>query len=137
MKRQNGQALIEFALVLPLFLLLVFGVIYSGMLYYDYSTLSNLARTAARERAITENPPDNSELENRYYDKTKGQFKYGLVTSLYKPATDALKITGPENNNPDIVVTVTMELGEDSSYFMRVILPKRYSVVYYMRKDSY
>ena len=31
MKKQRGQVIIEFALILPLFLLMIFGLIYSGM----------------------------------------------------------------------------------------------------------
>ena len=53
MKKQKGQSLVEFALVVPLFLLLIFGLIYSGMLFHDYTSLSNIARSAAREAAIT------------------------------------------------------------------------------------
>lgn len=144
MHKQKGQALIEFTLVLPLFLLLVFGIIYSGMLFYDYSTLSNVARSAARERAITEieegtsDTTVNNNIKERYFKN--GKFIYGLVTSLYHPAENALeiktKLTNPtEITDPnDIVVKITMELG-DSSYLMRMVLPQQYSVVYHMRKD--
>ena len=139
-KYNKGQALVEFALVLPFFLLLVFGIIYSGMLFYDYSTLSNVARSAAREKAITA-PSDtisdaqiNNNIKNRYYDSTTKRFVYGLVTSLYSPASDPLKISGPTETDPDIVVTVTMEL-DSSTALMRMILPPQYSVIYHMRKD--
>lgn len=136
-RKHKGQVLVEFALVLPFFLLLVFGIIYSGMLFYDYSTLSNVARSVAREKAITE-PNEtiteeqiNTNIKERYFKN--GRFIYGLVTSLYHPAQNALEITGPTDKD-DIIVKVTMELGE-SSYLMRMILPPQYSVVYHMRKD--
>ncbi len=44
MRRQKGQAIVEFALVLPLFFLFSWGMIYIGLLYSDYLTLANWAR---------------------------------------------------------------------------------------------
>ena len=52
MKKQKAQVLVEFALILPLFLLILLGIIYSGMLFHDYNTLSNIARSCAREAAV-------------------------------------------------------------------------------------
>ena len=137
MCKQKGQSLVEFTLVIPFFLLLIFGLIYSGMLFYDYSTLSNLARSAARERAITPIAGDGAvssdNIKRYYFDGTN--FTPQLVTSLYHPATDAFKITGPTATNPDIIVSITMELG-DSSHIMRMVLPPKYSVVYHMHKEN-
>ena len=139
MRKQKGQSLVEFTLVLPFFLLLIFGLIYSGMLFYDYSTLSNMARSAARERAIAPISGDgavsNGDIEGYYFDKQKKQFTpLRLVTGLYQPTANALSVIGPNANN-DIIVTITMELG-DSSPVMRMVLPPTYSVVYHMRKEN-
>jgi Flp pilus assembly protein TadG len=49
---QKGQSVIEFALVLPLFLLFVVGVCYVGMIMADYLTLSSIARSSAREASV-------------------------------------------------------------------------------------
>ena len=46
--RYQGQTLVEFALVLPIFLLLVFAVIDGGRYIFLSSTLSNAAREGAR-----------------------------------------------------------------------------------------
>ena len=132
MRKQKGQSLVEFTLVLPFFLLLIFGFIYSGMLFYDYSTLSNMARSVARERAIADSTVSNDDIKGFYYDGTN--FTPRLVTSLYHPATNALQID-TTSRPPDIVVSITMELG-DSTYIMRQVLPPTYSVVYHMRKEN-
>lgn len=129
MKEQKGQALIEFALVFPFFLLLVFGIIYSGMLFYDYSTLSNVARSAARERAITKDSTDNDVIIENYFKD--GNFLYGQTTSLYSPGTPPMII---ETVDEDIIVTINMQLGSRSP-LMEIVLPDRYSIVYHMRKD--
>ncbi len=47
-RRHRGQALVEFALVLPIFVLILFGLIDVGRLVYLNSTLSQAAREGAR-----------------------------------------------------------------------------------------
>ena len=47
-KRESGQAIVEFALVLPMFLLLVMGILDFGWLFYNYIAFENSARNAAR-----------------------------------------------------------------------------------------
>ena len=52
MRFQKGQSVVEFALVLPIFLLLVYGVFYIGMIFADYMALNNIARSSAREASL-------------------------------------------------------------------------------------
>ena len=51
-KGEHGQALVEMALVLPLFFLLLFGVIEMGRVGYAYITVSNAAREGGRMAAV-------------------------------------------------------------------------------------
>ncbi len=46
--RSRGQAMVEFALVFPLFILLLAGMIDFGMGLYSYMTIINAARDGAR-----------------------------------------------------------------------------------------
>lgn len=48
----RGQALVEFALVIPVFLLLIFGLLDMGRFVYMHSTLSQAAREGARLGAV-------------------------------------------------------------------------------------
>ncbi len=52
MKNQSGSAAVEFALVLPLLLLVLFGTIEFGILMYDQSVITNAAREGARWGAV-------------------------------------------------------------------------------------
>ena len=132
MKKQKGQSLVEFALVFPFFLLLIFAIIYSGMLFYDYSTLSSIARSAARERAISSpTGVTDADIKSYYFNSSTKQFRPNLVTGLYKAASNPLDIT---TSGDDIVVTINMVLGERSP-IMEIVVPDRYSIVYHMRKD--
>lgn len=47
-KGEHGQALVEMALVLPLFFLLLFGVIEMGRVGYAYITVTNATREGGR-----------------------------------------------------------------------------------------
>jgi Flp pilus assembly protein TadG len=49
---RNGQSLVEFALVLPIFLFVLFGLIDAGRYVYMSSTLSQAAREGARLAAV-------------------------------------------------------------------------------------
>lgn len=67
MWQKKSQVLIEFALIFPLFLLLVVGIIYFGSLFSDYMTLSSIARSSAREASVitlTDSNNDNDRKNN-------------------------------------------------------------------------
>jgi TadE-like protein len=51
-QRRRGQALVEFALVIPIFLLIVFGLVDVARLVYLNSTISQAAREGARVGSV-------------------------------------------------------------------------------------
>jgi Flp pilus assembly protein TadG len=57
-KHGRGQSLVEFGLILPIFLLFVFGIIDLGRAVFAYSTLNSAAREAARV-AVVDQVPDH------------------------------------------------------------------------------
>jgi Flp pilus assembly protein TadG len=52
LRERSGQSLVEFALVLPIFMLLLFGLIDGGRLVYQHSVLSQAAREGARLASV-------------------------------------------------------------------------------------
>jgi Flp pilus assembly protein TadG len=50
--REDGQALVEFALVLPLLAVLLFAVIQFGIAFNNYVTLTDAVRAGARNAAV-------------------------------------------------------------------------------------
>lgn len=52
LKDQKGQALVEFAIILPILLLLVMGILQFGMMLNSYLTIENVAREGARTGII-------------------------------------------------------------------------------------
>lgn len=47
-RNQKGQALVEFAIVLPLLLLIIMGILQFGMMINSYLTVQNASREGAR-----------------------------------------------------------------------------------------
>ena len=56
--RPRGQTLVEFALVVPLFVLIVVGLFNVGYGIYAYNTVANAARTAARVAVVNQSAAD-------------------------------------------------------------------------------
>jgi Flp pilus assembly protein TadG len=51
-RREDGQAMVEFALVLPVLMLFIVGIIKVGIVYNNYLTLNDAVRAGARQLAI-------------------------------------------------------------------------------------
>lgn len=99
--RRQGQSLVEFALVLPIFLLLLFAVIDGGRYVYVNSTISNAAREGARLGSVEAYwrgrtdvscgaaggpvcPADDATLRTHITDAANRQMApFGAVTNLY------------------------------------------------------
>ncbi|MGD2057902.1 MAG: pilus assembly protein [Anaerolineales bacterium] len=47
-RREHGQGLVEFALVLPVFLMLIMGIVEFGRLMFIYNSVATASREAAR-----------------------------------------------------------------------------------------
>jgi hypothetical protein len=56
-RKERGQGLVEFALVLPIFLTLIMGIVEFGRLMFIYNSVATASREAARYGAsVGENP---------------------------------------------------------------------------------
>jgi Flp pilus assembly protein TadG len=53
---ERGQALVEFALVLPILLLVIFGIIQFGLAFNSANDETHLANEVARYATVNENP---------------------------------------------------------------------------------
>jgi Flp pilus assembly protein TadG len=55
---QRGQAMVEFVIVAPILLLLVFGIIQFGILIHNYVTLTDAVRAGARQASVSRTASD-------------------------------------------------------------------------------
>lgn len=107
MKKQGGQDIVEFALMIPLFLAFLVGIALFGLYFSDWVSYNNLARSMAREAAVSSfdnniRNPTLGETGKYYYDR------YGGVTThlyiLEKQADIHLSVVDKDGNdvgNPD------------------------------------
>lgn len=54
--RATGAAVVEFALILPVFLLLVLGVVELSVMFHDQAVITNASREAARAGVVLRKP---------------------------------------------------------------------------------
>jgi hypothetical protein len=101
-RHQTSQALIEFALVSPVLLLLLFGIIDIGRAIFYYDTLNHAAREGARVAVRASNQlPTNGDVLTTVNGQMLGvpvsaPCPQGPVTSATPPANEAwLYITEP------------------------------------------
>jgi hypothetical protein len=81
--KQNGLAAIEFSILLPFFLLLIFATAEFGRLLYQYSALNKSVRDAARYLSLYARI-DNDEplvLTNTIEGSAKNLILYGQIVS--------------------------------------------------------
>jgi Flp pilus assembly protein TadG len=82
-RRQDGQAMVEFALVIPVLLLLVMGIIQFGILFSHYVTLTDAVRAGARQAAVSRTLPDPVvATENRLKQSAAGLEASDLVITV-------------------------------------------------------
>jgi len=57
-RQENGQTMVEFALIMPVLCLVLFGIIQFGVLYNDYISLTDATRVGARKAAVSRQTAD-------------------------------------------------------------------------------
>ena len=55
---ERGQSMTEFAIVLPILVVLLFGIVQFGILFNNYVTLTDAARAGARAAAVSRQAAD-------------------------------------------------------------------------------
>ena len=111
-KREDGQAMVEFALILPIFILILCGIIDFGWLFYNQLSLNNACREGARYAVVnTGDTADTQAIINHIENTTTTVFANDGV-DIY------VSYTAP-NDPTSGDITVTMEA--DISFFTPVL----------------
>ena len=118
-RRYSGQSLIEFALILPLFLFLVTGFLDLGRVIFYYSSLTNAVREATRYAIV-----HKDELTAAYDNKTDNSLQdkvleYAIgLTGIPDPLSKDDIIVDPEKSDT-YFTTVSIE----ATYLYKPITP--------------
>jgi Flp pilus assembly protein TadG len=121
-KRENGQTMVEFALVLPILLMLLLGVIQFGIAFNNYLAVTDAVRAGARQGAVARHlaPADRCpSVEDRVRESADNldQSKLGVTcTSTFASGEDVtvsaeypyqISILGLVVKSGDLTSTVT------------------------------
>jgi Flp pilus assembly protein TadG len=92
-KQEEGQTMVEFALVVPLLLVILFAVIQFGGVYNDYVTLTDATRVGARKAAVSRqeaNPEGVAEaaVRSSATDLRQGDLDVNVSTSAWEHGRD-------------------------------------------------
>lgn len=153
MKRQKGQDIVEFALLLPIFLLVLCGIIYCGFMFGDYQTVQGIVRNAAREAAVvghytpsadpSQKPTDNYEIIAAKYNKILKE--QNVITHLYVPDADGVQVYATNDNNEkpenSVHAKLNLELTKSDVSFVNYIqnavgMPTDYVVSCFMYDET-
>jgi Flp pilus assembly protein TadG len=93
----KGQTMVEFILVLPVLLVVLFGIVQFGITFKDYVTLTDAVRAGARTAAVSRNTADPVAT-------TIARVK---SASDLTPANVNVTVTSTWAHGDDVVVTAT------------------------------
>jgi Flp pilus assembly protein TadG len=96
-RSNRGQAVVEFALVFPLLLLVCFGITEFGRAWMTMNILTSAAREGVRLAAVT--APDIPAVQQRVRD----------VCDAARVTPSVITVVPPDPNDPDRRVSVTVE----------------------------
>jgi Flp pilus assembly protein TadG len=103
-KNERGQTMTEFAFVLPILLVVLFGIVQFGIIFNNYVALTDAARAASRQGAVSRNSSDpKGDCEATGYD---------AGSNLKNPGTDFV-LTCDSTWAPGSDVTVTAKYPYD------------------------
>ena len=122
----------EFAVVFPFMLLFLWVLLYGGLLFKDYLTLSNLARDSARSASIQ---------GSAQYDAIRAQgAQQTILTDLYTWNGDAASFqiaNGELNDSVKVTLTATLNtIFPGVGLLTFLVLPESYKIVYSMHKET-
>ena len=116
MRKHKGQALVETALLLPILLILIFGIVDFARALYTKSSLNNAARSGARKAVVTPSLSAESgtlessttttadTIRSNLYNNTPETVTYDLKVLN---ATGTTAVTGEASAGNLVQVTVT------------------------------
>jgi len=114
-RKQDGSAAVEFAVILPLFLLIVFGIVEWGLYLFNDHIITDASRRGAR-RGILQASPHISESEIRTTVLTYTGDRLVTFGTMTPPAVD-VNVYNPDGtvaHNPDGTVAKNCLVFQDS-----------------------
>lgn len=114
---QRGQAVVEFAFVVPFLIFLFLALVYGGLLFMDYIQYNNAARAIARAAAFE---TAAFAEEKNFDDSEKAKFAadhFHPLTSLYSAKISTLQMKKNSNTSRTVSITIDLTRNPDLKLF--------------------
>lgn len=105
LRDEKGAVAVEFALVLPVFLVMIFGIICFGQYFAIASSLQQLAAESARQSVMGITIPERQALAASFITESGGRFSHLEQAKI----TASIQMV-PETNPNGIQVLLTYDL---------------------------
>jgi len=93
-RRENGQALVELALILPIFLLLLLGIVQFGSVFRDYIALTDATRIGARQASVARSLGGTDQFKTNAVVNTTKNAAVNLDPNRVTVTVSPLKVDG-------------------------------------------
>jgi Flp pilus assembly protein TadG len=121
-RTQNGTSTVEFAMILPLLLVIIFGIMEFSLLLYDKAIITNASREAARSGIAYKSP--------RF---TTAEIQAFAINPTKDPVTNqSLLISSISNEQPTAVVTFSNTFQADGKTPLTVTVTVTYPYTFFV-----
>lgn len=120
-QKQKGQSLVEFALILPVLVIILGGVLDLGRVYFAYVAVTDAAAEGATYAAI--HPGDTDEICARAQAASSGvvEIEEGMVEVDYSALTSGSPITVTVNYSFTVTMPVINAMVDDGVLMLRAV----------------
>jgi Flp pilus assembly protein TadG len=93
LRKQDGQAMVELAFVLPILIMVMLGIVQFGIVFNNYVTLTDAARAGARRAAVSRQDPNRDSavitaVKNSASDLDLSKLSVPPPVSTWDPGSD-------------------------------------------------
>ena len=107
---QKGAAAVEFAIILPLLVMLLFGIIEFGIMLYDKAMITNASREGARAGIVFVSDETVAEFNQKIFDAVDKYCSGHLITFSEDSTThNIIAQTTKPGSGDDLTVIVTYQ----------------------------
>ncbi len=106
-KREDGQAMVEFAIVIPVLLMLVLGIIQFGILFNHSLTVADAVRAGARQGAVSRTLPGGPAAAKAAAEARVRSAAAGTLSDAGDPTALVVTVTSTFAQGSDVTVKAT------------------------------
>ena len=122
---KSGAAAVEFAIVLPIFLMIVFGIIQFGAVLFLHTNMASAAREAARRMAVAEMTAPQAVV---FAENYLADWSLIFTVTATEPAGGVV--------NGDVSVQITVPAADAALVNFPVTWPGNLTALVTMRRES-